>query len=468
VLGAHPKDYWVHLSANAVNASGLSWELVDGSDDFLYPTYFDKPNPLPVGAVAESYARGTVLWHSGTGRCNESALDPTPSDVEVFSWHWNRCFEGWFDGNQEFTPLTAHGWKAKIDSFLDPSLDPPGNPSVPTPLLADPGDLTLEEFEERLRTQLESDDPDYDILRNWFCSVFGGPCKNPRDTYYTTPDCTGMTASVCIQAFRDAGFTGTITTETLDADQAVLEVDAGKVPATSPQQGVEIAEPDPITVYVNPSPLPTMTTQETALANTLETQNPDTVNDTNKKTIAVTCVRDMTAAGRSIDDCELLPIMVIGSDQETPARNALQGLIRNPSWLVLNARDTTGISRGNWYSNLGEPAPGCLLAERLPTTATCDEFPFFSTMQAHGGTLTTLTPSIRWAPLPEHQRQAAVISQFYSNNNPGPVMRFHGCDLTKQQPTEIAPTVSSAFVVLPLPFSSAIKSTGICNKPPTP
>src|ERR1044071_4982326 len=194
--------------------------------------------------------------------------------------------------------------------------------------------------------------------------------------------------------------------------------------------------------------------------------NPDTVNDTNKKTIAKTCVEDLARAGRPASDCLALPIMVAGNDQETPARNTLQGLLRNPAWVVLNARISKNLNRNDWYKNRGEPSPGCLTGERPTLSHSCDEYPFWSTLQTHNGTLSLpgLESSIRWAPREEHRRQSQVINQFYSTNAPGPVITFHGCGIVKQPYTDVIPLASSAFIVLPLPFSSFIKSTGICNK----
>jgi hypothetical protein len=194
--------------------------------------------------------------------------------------------------------------------------------------------------------------------------------------------------------------------------------------------------------------------------------NPDTVNDTNKKTIAKTCVEDLARAGRPASDCLALPIMVAGNDQETPARNTLQGLLRNPAWVVLNARISKNLNRNDWYKNRGEPSPGCLTGERPTLSHSCDEYPFWSTLQTHNGTLSLpgLESSIRWAPREEQRRQSQVINQFYSTNAPGPVITFHGCGIVKQPYTDVIPLASSAFIVLPLPFSSFIKSTGICNK----
>jgi hypothetical protein len=472
VYGAHPKDFYIHLSAAATDISQLSWQLVDGSYDLWYGTSWDLPNPLPVGAIARTYGRGAIVWQTEQQgdhdqRCEEQALEPTPPDVEVYSWHWNECSTGKRDdtGNPIYAHVYAHGWKTKIESAFDPSLDPPGNPDTPQSIPAGANDdMTLNDMKARIDKILR--DPEYTVLKDWACAVFGGDCQNPRDAYHTTPDCTGLTAAACTQAFRDAGFTGTITTETLDADTAVMEQPAGRVTATYPHEGIQIAEPRTFRIYVNPDPMPTMTATDTSIANTLKDQNPDTVTDANKGTIARTCREDMQRAGRATSDCTLLPIMVAGNDQETPARNTLQGLLRNPAWIVLNARVSKGLSRGGWYSDLGEPAPGCLLDEKEVDSWSCDEYPFWSTLQAHGGTLNFgIAPSIRWAPAPEHQRQANVINQFYSKKNPGQVLKFPGCEITKQAPADTTPLQSSAFIVLPLPFSSAIQSTSVCNKP---
>jgi hypothetical protein len=268
---------------------------------------------------------------------------------------------------------------------------------------------------------------------------------------------------------RDAGFIGDITTQTLNTDQAVMEVPAGKITATYPHEGIEIGAPRAITIYANPDPMPTMTAAEDAMADTLEDQNPDTISVANKETIARSCREDMAEAGRPASDCLALPIMVAGNDQVTPAWNGLGGLTRNPTWAVLNRRDVRGLSRNKWYYDLPGPGQGC--AEDSPNrvlTSTCDEFPFWSTMQAYGATLNTLTPNISWAPEAEQDRQSAVIRQFYSNNNPGPSMSFHGCDITRQAPTDVLPIPQSTFIYIPLPFARAIPSTGICNKVPTP
>lgn len=50
-------------------------------------------------------------------------------------------------------------------------------------------------MKDRIRKLLHSNDSAYKTEIDWVCAVAGGPCKNPRDVYHTTPDCAGMTAS---------------------------------------------------------------------------------------------------------------------------------------------------------------------------------------------------------------------------------------------------------------------------------
>lgn len=195
VFGAHPKDYFVKLSAAATSPSQLSWQFVDGSSDTWYSTFFDKPDPLPVGAIAQTYGRGAIIWHEGapgpgSSRCGEQPLTPTPPDVEVYSWHWNTCFEGWVNNQEVYTPMMAFGWKVG-PQFFDPPADLPTSPPQYSAFDANP--LSPQDMQDRIDTILHSDDPDYDVLKDWACAVFGGACQNPRDAYPTTPDCTGMT-----------------------------------------------------------------------------------------------------------------------------------------------------------------------------------------------------------------------------------------------------------------------------------
>jgi hypothetical protein len=467
VIGPLEATYFVSVPKRPID-DGYRFLLTLG-DQYQYRPgpNGERPDPLPVGLVAINDSTWTVMSSTigpeATPWCRGENWGPQiPPELEEFTWTANSC---------EGTPMTGQGWQVPLSVALRTRLDlePGQDPPTIDNVTGDP--LTPAQARQRIEDHLRSGNEDYELLGTWLCAVLGGPCENPKDDHPTTPDCTGMTASACTQAFQDAGFTGTITTEQLSADTAVMEQAAGKVTATYPHGGIEIAKPRAIRIYVNPDPMPAPTTQVATLADTLEAQNPDVVDASNKLTIARTCIGDMQHAGRSASDCTSLPIMVVGNDQETPARNALQGLLRNPAWAVLVRRDSRGLSRNGWYENKGEPTPGCLGTERVPVMAQCDEYPFFSTLEGHGGPLSTpgLESSIRWVPLEEHKTQAKMIRQFYSDNNPGSVMGFHGCGIARQPLVGAGPELSeSSFIVLPIPFSSGIRSTGVCNRLPDP
>jgi hypothetical protein len=161
-----------------------------------------------------------------------------------------------------------------------------------------------------------------------------------------------------------------------------------------------------------------------------------------------------------------LPIFIVGRDVRVPAENDLAGLLRNPSWVALNRRTYDPPYRNGWYNNLAVPAPGCLDAEQnqVGADAECDEFPFWSNLQAHNGTLNVMEASIRWAPYEENRLEGRALGKFYGTGAPGK-FPWPGCDVTAQAPTDVLPILSSTFLVVPLPFSATIKTRGVCNKP---
>ncbi len=466
VLGARPRDYFVNAPVEAFSVADVaSWEFSDGVDTLPFATYVDLPDPIPWGLIAISRYRLAVLWQSAEGsRCSEPGPASTPPDVEEYTWVWNRCFEGYDDSGYEIrTPLVAHGWKVSLDTLFRGSLDATGMPDSPNTYYVNGEELTQAEIEQRLRDLLSSSDPDYNDLADWFSANLGGDARNPKDVYTTAPSCGGVTVATCTNRLRTAGFTGTITTSTLSTDEAVMERPAGRVADTSPRSGQQIAKGQAIILYVNPTPMPTMTATQTAVASTLKTKNPTTVTDANKKTLARRCVKYAIAAGRATSDCTLLPILLQGNEIPTTARNEIVALARNPVWFASNRRVTP--IRTGWYVNRADPSPACLDAERTPAGAQCDEFPFWSTLQAYGGTLNTAVPGIRWVPRPENQRQGNVLSQFYSANAAGPSLPFKGCNIAAQSPTDVAPIPTSAFLNLAVPVGEGFSSRGICNKP---
>jgi hypothetical protein len=330
--------------------------------------------------------------------------------------------------------------------------------------------LTPDDIKTLIEGILSADPTDdTDILDAFFDFNLGVPgARDPFSNQFNMPDCGGLTVTACGAKIDDAAGT-TITgetTSTLSSDNAVMETAAGKVTDTGPTAGTAVSPSDSLTYYVNPDPMPTMTATELDIADTLEDQNTGVVDDTNKKTIARTCARLMDGAGQDPEDCTGLPMFVVGRDARTPALNDLAGIVRNPSWALLNARDNAGLSRPEWYTNLGTPAPGCLTAER-PANPECDEFPYWGTLQGYGGGLNTMTPSIRWTPKPENNIEGRKLGKFYSNNGPG-VWPWRGCNLTKQAPGSVVPLPESTFIEVPIPFAVSIDTRGVCNKPPPP
>jgi hypothetical protein len=266
--------------------------------------------------------------------------------------------------------------------------------------------------------------------------------------------------------------------------EADTSLPPGAVINVTPGPGTTISPDDPVTITTNPGggsgPQATLlhTVEQGLIAN-----NPDLVaadpefEDETVPLVAEQCLKLVTkaqaagpgAGGAVADESDCgsttsrgLPMFVIGREAKEPAINDLAGLERNPSWVMLNRRIWQDLPGKRWYRNRKEPAPGCHSTTRNPPSAHCDEFPYWSTLQARRGSLQTLIPSIRWTPDKQNEFEGTALQQFYSDRNPGDSMWFHGCDLVAQPPTDIVPQPESTFLVLPLPL---LPTTGICNKP---
>lgn len=481
VLGAKPRNFIIRTPKD-VFEGGVEdvwdWVFSNGSETSRFPTFYEHPDPI-VGVVAVA-DRAAVLWQTGSARCEENAPGSTPAYVQSFSWYWNRCFTGEYDTNgQPITePLQAHGWYVSNDFmfalFPDlaswPNLDPaPTTFTTPT--------LTTAQIQERLRAIFGSDDPDYATLRSWVEAVLDGghpaipptgpgdggtddPAKNPKDAYFTVPDCSGVTSAVCLTRLHDAGLHGTATVATLSSDDAVVELPADRVTDTEPSTGWQAQIDDPVTIYQNPATLPTLSATELILADSLDTLN-DEITTQNKKTIARTCARTAVAAGRSISDCASLPILIQGRNIPTVARNEIVAQARVPAWGLLSRREQP--SRGNppWYDNRATPSPGCEASTRPAFNFSCDEFPFWGTMQAHGGSLnplpetTSTVPGIRWAPRREQSRQGGLINRFNTK-----------CAITQTPNASAVPVTGSVYLTFGLPPVAPLvdfPSMAVCN-----
>jgi hypothetical protein len=94
--------------------------------------------------------------------------------------------------------------------------------------------------------------------------------RNPYRTTMNVPDCDGMTFSVCLQRFRDAGYVGTPTREIASFDAADVTKPAAAVLETRPGRGAEIYVDDMVVIRTNPDDadmprlVPSPTAHETA------------------------------------------------------------------------------------------------------------------------------------------------------------------------------------------------------------
>jgi hypothetical protein len=70
------------------------------------------------------------------------------------------------------------------------------------------------------------------------------------------PDCAGLSVSACQSAFTTAGFTGSVTVDTLSTADANLSYGAGDAVTTEPAVGALTAFNTAITIHQNPDPLP--------------------------------------------------------------------------------------------------------------------------------------------------------------------------------------------------------------------
>jgi hypothetical protein len=454
--------YFVGIPEDAYSGTVTDWVWSDGTlstAPFLFPTYWDLPRPIPFGFVAKS-GSSTIIWQTGSESCPSGSSPLSAAFIEEYSWRWNQCFEGYDQaGNKIYSWKTAHGLHIK-NEYLFAKLDPFSTPPSPWVNHTSGTTLTKEQIEQRLRELLTSDDPDYKQLEAWLNSVLGGGQANPRDSTIPAPTCTGVTAATCSSRLRDAGFSGDINTEVVSADDAVMEQPAGEVVDTEPVLSTYLPETGILTLFVNPTPMPEMTSGELALAEQLQTQNPATITADNAKTIARRCSRTMINADKPSSTCSSLPLLVQGNDIKTPARNELVAQARNPAWVLLNRR--TPVTRTAWYRGRTEPSPGCPLP--TPNGRSCDEFPFWSTAQAFGGTLNGgIVPGIRYAPNYEQLEQSKIIGRFFGTKPPDPSLPVQGCDITAQPATATVPLPESTFATLGVPLG--VRSTSACNRP---
>ena len=413
-------------------------------------------------------ANGATVWDdAGTGGCWKygQILDPTFGGFGSLTSS-GACYAG---GTWSVAVAFKSGIPTHVDNTPQPTTQPPLFwPGTGEGTNGEPAGTTR----DKVRGALENDPDGYGPVIKRLDCLLGGESVDPTDLCFKLPSCRGESYEICRTRLQGAGFTGAITKRTLGAADAVLEEQADRVTATHPSAATQTEHDTDITVYVNPDELPEMSPAETVIADTLEANNPDTITEKNKKTIARQCVKHATeiGSGRSATDCTLLPVFVTGDDAKGPATNDIAALTRNPTWFTLNHRAPVPRPSPRWYFDRGDPEPGCRNADRPTYDAggkpECDEFPYWSTLQAKDGSLETLIPSITWVRDTENRRQGTRLGKFYSAGTAGDLPA--GCNVYAETPATIAPSQASAFLNVPLPPGTGIDTTWACNVPPRP
>jgi len=117
---------------------------------------------------------------------------------------------------------------------------------------ADPG--TGSATATAIRDALKSGDDDTDV---GVAMAIDPAYEGYPPAELTMPDCEGETYASCLALLEALGYVGSITTNELGIDDAVLSLGGGEVVTTNPGAGVGgVLLDDPITFNVNPDPLP--------------------------------------------------------------------------------------------------------------------------------------------------------------------------------------------------------------------
>jgi hypothetical protein len=451
IHGPQDRDYMLRIP-EAVDDPPF-WVWSNAQNVALFPTYYDAPSPLPFGFVGSGYTNGTAIWQTGAPGCTDSAPHAAGiAGMEIYSWHWNQCWEQLASGEYVARAIIAHGLHPSMAAVFGGNLPGAVIPSAAVDLgtragqTIDPTDLAGRVGDE-IRSGKTS---------NFNCAVdrgLGGDCHTPLQNYVTLPSCEGVSVTTCTDRLQTAGITGTITTTTLDAAHADPENGPDEVTDIYPNTGESVEVISNITLYKNPSSVPTVTPSVASIADTLAANNPDTINSNNKRRLAKACEEwaGKANSGATATDCTLRPIFFTGDDARAAADHDINVLPTHPSWVRLNKRTIGDNTR--WYRN----KPGCLDENKAVTSWQCDEYPLWSTMQGKGGTLMTDVPDIAWINGRENRRQGTTIGQFYSNNNAGEALP-HGCNITPNDSADW-------FLAIPIPAGIPLKTTWACNRP---
>lgn len=445
------------------------------------PTASCNPVVMPAASVS-GYVEGLnwtgAAWSDQTDCGVLSVLAPIPCHTvryrtRVRAWYLDpgttRTPDAPQQGTDPLWPATG-STPTRLASDMPPS---PPRGAQTSALIADAlaeNAALRREIVHVFNQQLPEDTPDWQIT-----PVQGGPATGQD----TVPDCTDMTFTACVARIQTLGFTGTTAQHTLSAGDAIMEVPADRTTATSPAAGTQAAYDTPITIYVNPDPMPQMTAVQTLVATQLEQKNPNVAEeDVEKpfayKTIAKRCV-DMASPGSGVSptDCGSFPIFVTGYDAALPAENDAAAIWGHASWFMLHRRSSR--SHASWYDNVD----GCRSADRTTFltefgfAGQCHEYPFWSTHQAYNGLLNDAQPRIQLTPPGQNSTvQGGALQQFYGTPRGFP---FPPCNippaadqaliaLPEIERVAAATASGSAFLNVPLGKAAGrVRTVGLCN-----
>jgi hypothetical protein len=270
----------------------------------------------------------------------------------------------------------------------------------------------------------------------------------------------------------------------------IIDADTGNHPggalSSSQDPGTQLNPDDPVTIVVNPGPTgggadaqwlrdieAGLITHNPELVATIPEFETEVVSEValqcakNVKLAEATAIQNSVDSTASKEDCgdeehAGLPMFISGNTTPQATQNDINALERNPLWTRLNRRLAPGgftRKERQWYKH---PAtPGCTTKPPAITDPSCDEFPYFATLQGQFGPLKTETPHTEYVELEQNLLQGSLLSKFYLDGGPG-VHPWYGCDVYGHPRTDVAAVPASRFLALP---NKTVPTIGICNKP---
>ncbi len=116
------------------------------------------------------------------------------------------------------------------------------------------------------------------------------------------------------------------------------------------------------------------------------------------------------------DECERsIPTIIYGGDKMPHIRQHIADALASGLTNILTYQNRAGESRPDWDA---EQLTGCTTAAKEASgfnRPSCDEYPFFSTVQGGSANIRAGSVSLRYVPLGEQNSQGGTMSRFYSS-----------------------------------------------------